>query len=206
MIVCLVTDRRRRSPIDQAREAAAAGIDIFQIRERDLDARDLGVLTTAVLALTRGSAVKVVVNDRVDVALTCGADGVHLRGDSVRAGRIRDLTPDGFLIGSSVRSAGEAGEAASASDYLIAGTVFPTTSKSGATEFLGLDGLAAVARATTIPVLAIGGMSIDRAGEVASAGAGGLAAIGLFADANRPIKEVVRQLRERFNSRGTGLT
>jgi hypothetical protein len=49
-------------------------------------------------------------------------------------------------------------------------------------------------------------MSIDRAGEVASAGAGGLAAIGLFADANRPIKEVVRQLRERFNSRGTGLT
>ena len=206
MIVCLVTDRRRRSPIDQAREAAAAGIDIFQIRERDLDARDLGVLTTAVLALTRGSAVKVVVNDRVDVALTCGADGVHLRGDSVPAGRIRGLTPDGFLIGSSVRSAGEAGEAASASDYLIAGTVFPTTSKSGATEFLGLDGLAAVARATTIPVLAIGGMSIDRAGEVASAGAGGLAAIGLFADANRPIKEVVRQLRERFNSRGTGLT
>jgi len=89
---------------------------------------------------------------------------------------------------------------------LIAGTVFPTTSKSGATAFLGLDGLAAVAKATTIPVLAIGGMSVDRAGEVASAGAGGLAAIGLFADANRPIKEVVRQLRERFNSRGTGLT
>jgi thiamine-phosphate pyrophosphorylase len=68
--------------------------------------------------------------------------------------------------------------------------------------FLGLDGLAAVVRATTLPVLAIGGVSVERAAGIAAAGARGVAAIGLFADAQRPIKEVVRQLRERFNIGG----
>jgi len=81
----------------------------------------------------------------------------------------------------------------------MAGTVFPTTSKRGTTDLLGLPGLAAIARAVSVPVLAIGGMSLERAAGVAAAGAGGLAAIGLFADPDRPIKEVVRQIRERFN-------
>jgi len=202
MIICLVTDRRRRSPIDQAGEAADAGVDLIQVRERDLDARELSDLAAAVVRATRGSATKVVVNDRVDVALTCGAGGVHLRGDSIPAARVRALAPPGFLIGSAVRDAREAAAAAPASDYLVAGTVFATASKPGMTAFLGLDGLRAIAKASPIPVLAIGGMTVERAREVAAAGAGGLAAIGLFAEPHRPIKEVVRQLRERFNIGG----
>jgi thiamine-phosphate pyrophosphorylase len=201
MTICLVTDRRQRSPVDQAREAADAGVDLIHVRERDLEARELFDLAASVVQATRGSSAKVVVNDRVDVALTCGADGVHLRGDSIPAERVRAIAPPGFLIGTSVRSGGEA-VSAGGSDYLVAGTVFPTASKQGMTVFLGLDGLAAVVRATTLPVLAIGGMTVERAAGVAAAGARGVAGIGLFTDADRPIKDVVRQLRERFNIGG----
>jgi len=201
MTICLVTDRRQRPPVDQAREAADAGVDLIHVRERDLEARALFELAAAVVEATRGSSAKVVVNDRVDVALTCGAGGVHLRGESIPAAQVRAIAPPGFLIGSSVRSGAEAGSAA-ASDYLVAGTVFPTASKPGMAAFLGVDGLAAVVRATTLPVLAIGGISVERAADVAATGARGVAAIGLFADAERPIKEVVRQLRERFNIGG----
>ena len=199
MIICLVTDRRRRSPIEQAGEAAAAGVDLIHVRERDLEARELAAVVDALVKVTRGSATRVVVNDRVDVALACGAAGVQLRGDSMPARRVRQMTPDGFLIGCSVHAVDEAVAAAVDADYLVAGTVFPTQSKPGMTRLLGTDGLAAVARAVPVPVLAIGGVSVERAGELAAAGAGGLAAIGLFANPGRPIKEVVQELRERFN-------
>jgi thiamine-phosphate pyrophosphorylase len=202
MTICLVTDRRRRPPIEQAREAAAAGVDIIHIRERDLEAGPLSALAVAIVSVTRGSGTRVVVNDRVDVALASGADGVHLRGDSMPAARVRAMAPQGFLICSAVHTATEAMAAAGASDYLVAGTVFPTASKPGLGSFLGLEGLAAVARAVAVPVLAIGGMSAERAGEVAATGAKGLCAISLFTDAHRPIKEVVRQIRERFNIGG----
>jgi thiamine-phosphate pyrophosphorylase len=200
--ICLVTDRRLRPPIEQASDAVAAGVDIIQVRERDLEAGALSALVAAIVAVTRGSATRVVVNDRVDVALASGADGVHLRGDSMPAARVRPVAPLGFLICSAVHNVGEAAVAAGASDYLIAGTVFPTASKPGMTGLLGLDGLAGIARAVSVPVLAIGGMSVARAADVARTGAQGLAAISLFADPDRPIKDVVRQIRERFNMSG----
>ena len=199
MTICLVTDRRRRAPVEQARDAAAAGVDLIQVRERDLEARDLSELVAGVVAVTRVSATRVVVNDRLDVALACGADGVHLRGDSIPPARARTMVPEGFLIGCSVHGVDEAVAAARDADYLVAGTVFSTASKPGLTEFLGLEGLGRIAKAVHVPVLAIGGVSLDRAADVAASGAAGLAAISLFQDAQRPIKEVVRQLRERFN-------
>jgi thiamine-phosphate pyrophosphorylase len=197
-MLCLITDRRRRSPIAQASEAAAAGIDLIQVRERDLEAAELSALVKGVIAATRGSETRVVVNDRVDVAIACGAAGVHLRGDSMPAARVRTMAAAGFLIGCSVRSPEEALRAAPDVDYLIAGTVFPTASKPGMQTWLGLPGVAAIASAVQVPVLAVGGVSTARAGEIAAAGAAGVAAIGLFADAHRPIREVVRQLREQF--------
>ena len=202
MMLCLVTDRRRRSPVSQAADAAAAGVDLVHVRERDLEAAALSALVAGVVAATRGSSTRVVVNDRLDVAIACGADGVHLRGDSIPAARARAIAPSGFLVGCSVRSVGEAVAAARDADYLTAGTVFPTASKPGLEDLLGVTGLAAIARAVAVPVLAIGGMSEARAGEVAAAGGAGLAAITLFADAERPIKQVVRILRERFNISG----
>ena len=201
-MLCLVTDRRVRLPVEQAREAADAGVDLIQVREGDLGAGALSALVADILRATRGSGTRVVVNDRVDVAMACGADGVHLRGDSVPASRVRDVAPAGFLIGCSVRGPDDARRAAASADYLIAGTVFPTTSKPGMTGCLGLTGLAGIVSAVKVPVLAIGGMSVQRAGEVAAAGAAGLAAISLFTGTHRPIKEVVTQIRERFNIDG----
>ena len=194
MTICLVTDRRRRPPVEQAREAAEAGVDIIHVRERDLDARALCTLVEGIVGAvrhSRGSRTRVVVNDRIDVALAAGADGVHLRGDSVPPARARSLAPAGFLVGQSVRSVDQAVDAARWCDYLVAGTVFPTPSKPGMTAFLGLDGLAAIAEAVSVPVLAIGGASVERAGDIAAAGATGVAAIGLFTDPDRPIKQVV---------------
>ena len=220
--ICLVTDRRRLSadaPLDasrrclvaQARHAAAAGIDLLQVRERDLDAKDLAALVVDLLEVTRGTATRVIVNDRLDVAIACGAGGVHLRGDSITVEAARRLSPPGFLIGRSVHAVEDAAQAAGA-DYLIAGTVFASPSKSAGQVLLGVDGLRAVTKAAGAPVLAIGGITAGRVDEVAAAGAAGIAAIGLFMapeisgpDAASsscravPLRDVVDAARSRFD-------
>lgn len=201
MTICLVTDRRRTDPARQARDAAAAGIDLIQVRERDLDGGALAALVRGVVDATRGTRTKVVVNDRLDVALACGADGVHLRADSMTVAAARVIAPPGFLIGRSVHSPEEARAAADA-DYVIAGTVFPTTSKPGQAEFLGEQGLAALVGVARPPVLAIGGVSLDTVAAIARAGAAGVAAIGLFAP-DRPVAPTVAALRARFDSAKT---
>jgi thiamine-phosphate pyrophosphorylase len=199
-MLCLVTDRHRRSVVEQCRDAVQAGVDLIQVRERDLEGAALSVLVAEVVRLTRATGTRVVVNERLDVALACGADGVHLRGDSISAARARSMAPAGFLIGRSVHGADEAVRTALGVDYLIAGTVFPTPSKPGRHEFLGIEGLAAIGRAVTVPVLAIGGVSMNRIGLVAEAGAAGLAAIGLFLEDGAGLAAVVREARRRFDS------
>jgi thiamine-phosphate pyrophosphorylase len=191
VILCLVTDRRRLAGaaaaadraraclVEQARHAAAAGIDVLQVRERDLPATDLAALVRGVVAVTRGSSTRVVVNDRLDVALACGADGVHLRGDSIDTAAVRAITRRGFVIGRSVHSPREASDAG-AVDYLVAGTVFATASKPAAAPLLGIEGLAAIVRASGVPVLAIGGVTEAHMDGIARTGAAGCAAIGLF--------------------------
>jgi thiamine-phosphate pyrophosphorylase len=163
---------------------ARVGLDLIQIREPDLEARTLLRLVQGALEATRGTRARVVVNDRADVALAAGAAGVHLRGDSAPAARVRALAPTGWLIGCSVHTAAEAALASStgAVDYLIAGTMFPTTSKPTDTPTLGEAGLRRICRTATVPVLAIGGLTEARARDAAAAGAGGIAAIGLFSE------------------------
>jgi len=119
----------------------------------------------------------------VDVALSAGAHGVHLRSDSMPAVRVRAIAPRSFVIGRSVHSPGEAADAAQDQnlDYLVFGTVFMTRSKPGVGA-AGIDALAAVCAGVPLPVLAVGGMTRPRLGSVARAGAAGFAAIGLFAD------------------------
>jgi thiamine-phosphate pyrophosphorylase len=200
-LLCLVTDRRRTDPVAQARAAASAGIDLVQIRERDLEAAPLTALVRAVLAAVHGSGTRVVVNDRLDVAVAAGAHGVHLRADSFPVGAARQVGPPGFLVGRSVHSVDEA-LAASDADYLVAGTVFPTASKPGQPMHLGVEGLGRIAAATRTPVLAIGGVTLDTAAAITRAGAAGIAAIGLFAGP-APLDGVVRTLRSQFDSAKT---
>jgi thiamine-phosphate pyrophosphorylase len=190
-MMCMVTDRRRLCPAagsfadarrrlaEQARWAVRNRIDLIQVRERDLEAAALADLVGDLLRVTRGSGTRVVVNDRLDVALACGADGVHLRHDSMTAEAVRGVVPDRFLVGRSVHSRVEA-EGAGPVDYLIAGTVFPTASKPATASLIGLDGLADIVDVASAPVLGIGGIGRDQLDEVATTGAAGAAGVALF--------------------------
>jgi thiamine-phosphate pyrophosphorylase len=187
----LVTDRRQLCPscderaaaaclLMQARHAIDAGVNLIRVRERDLDARPLAALVADIIKAADGTGTRVVVTERLDLALACGAAGVHLRADSMSPDAARTLAPPGFIVGLSVHTTEEAVASQSSVDYLVAGTVWNTSSKPSGSPLLGVDGLARVAAAVRVPVLAIGGVTIDRAQEVARAGAAGLAAIGVF--------------------------
>ncbi len=182
-VICLVTDRTRFDVLATVRAAVAGGVDLVQVRERGLEDRALLALVVGVLEQARGTEARVVVNDRIDVALAAGAHGVHLRGDSIPASRVREIAPAGFLIGRSVHALDEAIaiDREGAVDYVIFGTVFPSASKPAGHRIAGVEALAAVCAAVRTPVLAIGGIDAARAAEARRAGARGVAAIGLFA-------------------------
>jgi thiamine-phosphate diphosphorylase len=198
-VLCLITPPAVDHGSDAALvsrigEAARAGVHLIHIRQPEREARALIALTVGAIEAVRGTRARVLVNDRVDVALAARAHGVHLRGDSIPAGRARRLVPRGFVLGRSVHSVEEATQldGEGAVDYLIFGTVFPTSSKPGA-RVAGVGALGAVCEATRLPVLAVGGMTADRAGAVAAAGAAGIAAIGLFGGAEAGGLQVVVQ-------------
>ena len=186
--VCLVTNRRALRPEartegeelaaleHQLDEAIDAGIDLIQVRERDLDARVLRSVVARLVARSRGRHTRVLVNDRADVAIAADAGGVHLRADGPAARVVRELAGPRMLIG---RSAHAAGELDPDADYLLFGTVFPSGSKPGA-PVVGTNALAEAARASAAPVLAIGGVTPDTVGACRAAGAAGVAAIGVF--------------------------
>jgi thiamine-phosphate diphosphorylase len=136
---------------------------------------------SACVAAVRGTHTRILVNDRLDVAWAARAHGVHLRADSFSGARARAAAPAPFLVGRSVHSVAEAVAATrdGGLDYLIFGTVFDTVSKPGRPA-AGLPALEAVARATPLPVLAIGGITRERVGDVVAAGGTGVAAIRMF--------------------------
>lgn len=175
--------RARQALLELTARAVEAGVDVIQLRERDLDGGALFALASAMTAIAKGSSTRIVINDRLDVALAAGADGVHLRGDSAPPLAVRAVVPPGFSIGRSVHDEAEAAAVSANVEYLIAGTTWATPSKPTNAPLLGVDGLRAIARAARVPVLAIGGVTIERIPDVARAGAAGIAAVGLFADA-----------------------
>lgn len=194
MILHLVTDRRRLCPdsdeltrraclLEQARAGVDAGIDVIQIRERDLDGGPLAELTAQFVLNARGSATRIVVNERLDVALVAGAHGVHLRGTSFDAVRVRAVAPEGFLIGRSVHTVTEV-QTAGPVDYLMAGTVWATSSKPEGHPLLGLEGLSTLVAASPVPVVGIGGIELSRVPALASTGAAGIAGISIFHGGN----------------------
>jgi thiamine-phosphate pyrophosphorylase len=195
-ILCLITDRRRLSArlgcdlaavdeplLAQVGAAAAAGVDLVQIREGDLPAAALAELTRRVLTRLRDTATRVLVNDRADVALACRAHGVHLKATSMAPRQARQIAPRGWLIGASVH--GVDLDRAQGADYLIAGTLRPTRSKPAGLPLLGIDGLHRIAQAAhPIPVLGIGGLTADDVPALKRAGAAGLAGIEVFLPAS----------------------
>jgi len=188
-VICMITDGRLAAGCPPAElvaavhAAAVAGVHLIQIREHGLDDRDLLAVTRQCIDAIRDSRARILVNDRLDVALAAGAHGVHLRNDSFPATRARAVAAPGFLIGRSVHNVEDAKRASAgdAVDYLVFGTVFATTSKPGRHP-AGVAMLADVVRATTVPVLAVGGVTGKNASQVAQTGAAGIAAISLFAE------------------------
>ncbi len=204
--LCLVTPGARPGDTDTwsldalvglVHRAIEAGVDLVQIREPQLAARHLYDLAVQAVQRSRGKATRVVVNDRLDVALAAGADGVHLGRHSLPAARVRAAVPQGFLVGCSVHSLEELrGLHGPSVDYAIAGTVYATKSKPADTPLLGADGFGSLARVTDLPLLAIGGVTLERIPELAQAGAAGIAAIGLFAEADETsLAAVVNDVR-----------
>jgi thiamine-phosphate pyrophosphorylase len=209
-VICMITDGRLAAGrggaalVDMVRSAARAGVHLIQLRERGLEDRELAVLAEECVNAVRGTRARIVVNDRLDVALAARAHGIHLKGDSFPAARAREMTPPGFLIGRSVHSVAETKREGDAVDYLMFGTVFASVSKPGL-EPAGLGMLADAARAAIVPLLAVGGITPANAAMVARAGADGLAAIGLFS--GRPadsFAETVHRVTSAFDTLRTG--
>jgi thiamine-phosphate diphosphorylase len=185
-ILCAVTDRRRLPILAHVAAAADAGLDWVQIREPDLPAAELYEVVRHAIAEVSGAATRIIVNDRLDVAIAAGAHGVHLRGTSFDASRVRAVAPADFVIGRSVHSVEEAvaAESGGGLDYLIFGTMFPTASKPQGHPLAGTEALRAAVAACggRVSILAIGGITRENVDRIAATGAVGVAAIGLFLD------------------------
>ena len=165
--------------------AVGGGVNVVQLREKDLAAAQLVPLADRLRAITQDKAL-LIVNTRLDVALVCGADGVHLpeRGPSVAA--TRRLAGDGFIIGRSVHSAEEAAKAQEeGADYVQVGAIFPSRSHPGQTP-AGPRLLESVAARVTIPIVAVGGITAGNVGQVMQAGARGVAVISAILDSSSP--------------------
>jgi thiamine-phosphate pyrophosphorylase len=215
-LLCYVTDRlalslvsfaeARKALLQRIEDASAAGVDWVQIREKDLSGRECGLLVREALQRAADSVAtkaraRIFVNDRLDVALAQHSDGVHLGEKSLPPQEAKRLVTflhreNDFLIGISCHSL-EAAQAAErgGANYLFFGPVFATPSKAPYGPPQGLDRLAEVCRAVSLPVLAIGGITLENCASCLSAGAAGIAAIRLFQEAP-DISALVKKLKK----------
>ena len=210
--LCYITDRRSLEPrplLPRILAAIEAGIDIVQIREKDLPPRELAELAGTAVAAAAGTGAQVVVNDRLDIALAVGAQGVHLGGQSippeaVRAAVAKLSLPGPFIVGVSCHSFEQAlaAEVAGA-DYVLLGPIFSTPSKLAYGPPLGLGKLREITAELKIPVFALGGIGVAQVRPCLDAGAAGLAGIRVFQEPEA-LAARVRELRAQSRSAGAG--
>ena len=169
--------------------AIAGGVDAVQVREKHTSARDRLALARTLRDVTAAADLPLIVNDRVDVALAAGADGVHLGDDDLPIAVAREQLGEDAIVGRSVSSVAEAEEAAEAgADYLGVGAIFSTDSKDvdDENQEVGLDTVRAIDEAVDIPFVGIGGVTRENATDVARAGADGVAVISAITNADDP--------------------
>lgn len=186
----VITDRRLAAP-RTVREvvlaALGAGAPMIQLRDKQATARELFDQATELLPLVHGHGAHLVVNDRLDVALAVGADGVHLGPDDLPVAVARRISPPGFIIGTSTDDPETARRAADqGASYIGCGAVFGTTTKAVGEERIGTKRLDEVARAVTIPVIGIGGIDTDNVARIAATRAAGAAVVGAVMAAPDP--------------------
>jgi thiamine-phosphate pyrophosphorylase len=167
-----------RSHLDIARAALAGGADAVQLRDTSATAQNLSLMATEIQPLARKFGAVFIVNNRVDVALISGADGAHVGQDDLPAREARRLLPRPAVLGVSAGTLEEAKRAVrEGADYIGVGPIFPSATKPDAGAAIGVDALAAIARAVAVPVVAIGGINSDNVAQVIRAGAAGAAVV-----------------------------
>jgi len=210
-IFCYVTDRKAFGAGTDAtlrlmasvRRAVGADVDLIQIREKDLPGRDLIRLAREAVGAASATTTKIIVNDRLDVAVAARAGGVHLGGESLPVRAVFDWRKKNaksleFLIGASAHSLKEAQSVEQdGADYIIFGPVFETPSKASFGPPQGVERLGEVCSRIRIPVLAIGGVNGRNASDCIGAGAAGIAAIRMFQEAPSAgeLKVTIERLR-----------
>lgn len=183
--------------LDIARAALRGGADAIQLRDKEAGGGELLRVSREVVRLARssGSACLILVNDRVDVALACGADGVHLGQEDLPADSARRILGVGKVLGVSAGTVEEALAARDGgADYLGVGPVFATPTKPDAGEPIGIEGLRKIREAVDLPIVAIGGINAENAALVLRAGADGIAVISAVSAAE-DMNEAVGRLR-----------
>lgn len=200
----LVTDQalcRGRTLADVVAAAVQGGATCVQLRDKHLPTRDLLAQALLLKNLLGPTGVPLVVNDHVDVALACGADGVHLGQGDMPVDEARRLLPPHVFLGWSVETAADVARSASMPvDYLGVSPVFATPTKTDTKAPWGLDGLQRVRAQTSLPLVAIGGIHAGNAREVLQAGADGLAVVSALCAADDPRAAAIAFHQEMSNA------
>jgi thiamine-phosphate pyrophosphorylase len=180
VIRCLITNgaasRAESAWLRHIEACMERGVDLVQIREPGLTARQLADLTRKVLRLPNPHATKVLVNDRTDVALACGAHGVHIKEGGAQPDWFRQ---PGFLVSAACHRVEDVAGLAAA-DYILLAPIFAPLSKSAAGTALGLDALLDASTRIAVPILALGGVTPENEQSCVDAGAAGIAGISYF--------------------------
>jgi thiamine-phosphate pyrophosphorylase len=194
-----------RSHVEIAQQALRGGADVIQLRDKGRSCAELACVGREIAAIIRKAGAVFIVNDRLDVAIACGADGVHLGQDDMRLSTARQLAPPGFIIGISVGTVAEAIDAErEGADYIALSPTFSTISKEDAGCGHGLERLREIRRAVSLPLVAIGGINRHNARDVIAAGADGIAVISAvvaspdITSAARELKDLVQESKRSF--------
>jgi len=191
--IYLITDRHQtdnhRPLVDVVKELLQAGVKMIQLREKDLSAAELYPLAQELRSLTRSYNSLFLINDRIDIALAVGADGVHLGGHSLPVKIARKILGSDALIGASTHSAEEAESAQSqGADFITCGPVFLTPSKAPYGAPIGVESLQTICKTCNIPVYALGGIKANNIRKTLQAGAHGVAMISALLSSPEPIQ------------------
>lgn len=180
MLLYAVTDRRwcgKQTLFEQIKDAIDGGITCLQLREKGLDSGSFLSEANDIKELCRQNGVPFIINDNVQVAIDCGADGVHIGQEDMEASKVRKLIGDNMLLGVSAQTVEQAKKAeADGADYLGVGAVFSTSTKTDAAD-VSLDTLKNICDAVNIPVVAIGGINAGNISKLAGTGIDGAALV-----------------------------
>jgi thiamine-phosphate pyrophosphorylase len=191
----ITVETANRTHLSVAEAALIGGATTIQYRDKTSNSRVMMEQALAIRELTKKHNALFIVNDRIDIAMAAGADGVHLGQNDIDIDTARRIMGNNYIMGISATNYDEAIVAANkGADYVGVGPVFPTASKGDAAEPIGIEGLSKIRKSLSIPIVAIGGITVDNSGDVVRAGADAIAVISAVASANNMTEATMRLL------------